>query len=252
MSVRVSQRGALLTIQLDREHKRNAIDQETTQGIDAALNRLEDDPSLRVGLLTGTTNVFSAGTDLKDGTGGPTARGGEYGIIRRTRNKPLIAAVEGVAFGGGFEIALACDLIVAARGARFALPEVQRGVVAASGALFRAIRGLPHHVAKELLLTGAELSAERAHHFGLVNQLAEDGEALEVATTLGNRLLTASPVSLAATMRAIDTQLAAIDALGWQATAAAVEQVTTGPDLAEGIAAFFERRTPNWATSHGD
>src|ERR1017187_1236896 len=149
--VRHEWHGRALVIRMEREAKRNAIDQSTTRGIDEALNLLEDDDQLWAGVITGTTAVFSAGTDLRDGAGGPTERGGEYGVIRRRRNKPLIAAVEGPAFGGGFEIALACDLVVASRTARFALPESRRGVVASSGALFRAMRALPLNVAKELL-----------------------------------------------------------------------------------------------------
>ena len=125
-TVRAERRGRLLVVRIEREAKRNAIDRATADGIDAALNRFEDDDELWAGVITGTTTVFSAGTDLKDGSG-RTERGGEYGLIRRRRSKPLIAAVEGPAFGGGFEIALACDLVVASRTARFALPE-SRGV----------------------------------------------------------------------------------------------------------------------------
>jgi enoyl-CoA hydratase/carnithine racemase len=137
--VHYGRRGHVLLIRMAREAKRNAIDRAMTHGIDEALNLLDDDDELWAGVITGTTTVFSAGTDLKDGSG-RTERGGEYGMIRRRRAKPLIAAVEGPAFGGGFEIALACDLVVAARSARFALPESRRGVVASSGALFRAMR----------------------------------------------------------------------------------------------------------------
>jgi enoyl-CoA hydratase len=129
--------GRTLVVRIDRENRRNAIDVATALDIDAALNRLEDDPELWVGVITGTATVFSAGTDLKDGEGARTERGGEYGLIRRRRSKPLIAAVEGIAFGGGFEIALACDIVVASTSARFALPETRRGVVASSGALQR-------------------------------------------------------------------------------------------------------------------
>jgi enoyl-CoA hydratase len=118
--------GRVLIVHLEREHKRNAIDAETAIGIDAALNTLDDDPDLWVGVITGTKSVFSAGTDLRDGAGAFTQRGGEYGIIRRRRIKPLIAAVEGPALGGGFEIVLACDLVVASQTARFALPEARR------------------------------------------------------------------------------------------------------------------------------
>jgi enoyl-CoA hydratase/carnithine racemase len=127
--LRYERRGHVLVIRMEREAKRNAIDKALTRGIDEALNLLDDDDELWAGVITGTTTVFSAGTDLKDGSG-RTERGGEYGMIRRRRAKPLIAAVEGPAFGGGFEIALACDLVVAARTARFALPESRRTISA--------------------------------------------------------------------------------------------------------------------------
>jgi enoyl-CoA hydratase/carnithine racemase len=236
----------VIVVRIDREEKRNAIDAETTMGIDAALNRLDDDPQLWVGVLTGTKTVFSAGTDLKDGAGGRTERGGEYGVIRRRRLKPLIAAVEGIAFGGGFEIALACDLVVAASTARFALPETRRGLVATSGALFRVIRALPLHVAKELLITGAELSGERAGQLGVVNRVTEPGGALQCALALAGDICLSSPVSVRATLAAIAGQLDEQDAKGWAATAQAIETITAGPDMEEGIAAFFERRPPRW------
>jgi enoyl-CoA hydratase len=174
--VHQERRGRVLVIRMEREAKRNAIDRSMTRGIDEALNLLEDDDQLWAGIITGTTAVFSAGTDLRDGAGRPTERGGEYGVIRRRRNKPLIAAVEGPAFGGGFEIALACDLVVASRTARFALPESRRGVMASSGALFRAMRALPLNVAKELLITGAVLDADRGYQLGFVNRVTDPGE----------------------------------------------------------------------------
>jgi enoyl-CoA hydratase len=246
MTVTQESRGRILVVRIEREHKRNAIDIEAALGIDTALNRLDDDPALWVGVLTGTQTVFSSGTDLKDGAGARTERGGEYGLIRRSRVKPLIAAVEGVAFGGGFEMALACDLIVASRTARFALPETRRGVVATSGALFRAVRALPLHVAKELLITGAELSAERGYHLGLVNRVAEPGQALADAIALAEQICASSPVSVRATLAAIGAQAEEQDRSGWQATAQAIQTVSAGPDMPEGIAAFFERRSPEW------
>src|SRR5438067_498750 len=155
MPVQTEARARVLVVSIRREHKRNAIDQEIADGIGAALDRLEDDPELWVGVLTGTPAVFSAGSDLAASKSRSTAtdRGGEYGVIRRDRVKPLIAAVEGPALGGGFEIVLACDLVVAARDASFGLPEVKRGLVPTCGGLFRAPRALPLNVAKEMLLT---------------------------------------------------------------------------------------------------
>ncbi len=153
--------GQILVVTIRREAKRNAIDAQTTAGIDAALDRLEDDETLRVGILTGGPSMFSAGTDLLRTAGPPTPRGGEYGIIRRKRRKPLIAAVEGFALGGGMEIVLACDLVCASRGTRFGLPEVQKALVPTCGGLFRPVRALPLNIARELMLTGDPLEAEQ-------------------------------------------------------------------------------------------
>jgi enoyl-CoA hydratase len=239
-------RGRTLIARIDREHKRNAIDVATALDIDAALNRLEDDPQLWVGIITGTATTFSAGTDLKDGERASTERGGEYGVIRRRRAKPLVAAVEGVAFGGGFEIALACDLVVAASNARFALPETRRGLVASSGALFRAPRALPMHLATELLITGAELDARRAHHFGLVNRLTEPGAALTGALAVADEICASSPIAVRATLAALTAGVEDDEVRGWSATEEAVATVRAGGDVQEGIAAFFERRPPVW------
>src|SRR5215470_12233100 len=129
MPVETEHLGRVLVITIRREHKRNAIDASITAGLDAALNELEDDPELWCGILTGGPEVFSAGADLTSGPGDPTPRGGIAGIIRRDRTKPLIAAVEGYAFGGGMEMVLCCDLVVAARSAMFGLPEVRRGLM---------------------------------------------------------------------------------------------------------------------------
>jgi enoyl-CoA hydratase len=244
--VRYERHDRTLVIRMEREAKRNAIDQPMTRGIDEALNVLEDDDELWAGVITGTTAVFSAGTDLKDGSG-RTERGGEYGVIRRRRSKPLIAAVEGPAFGGGFEIALACDLVVAARTARFALPESRRGVVASSGALFRAMRALPLNVARELLITGAVLDAERGYQIGFVNRVTDPGGALAAALELAGDICASSPVSVAASLAAMTAQYDVDDAAGWEVTAQAVERVMASDDMREGVAAFFEKRPPRWA-----
>ncbi len=180
----------VLVVRIEREEKRNAIDQAIADGIGAALDRLDDDPDLWVGIVTGTPTVFSAGSDLASSRDGSarTERGGEYGVIRRDREKPLIAAVEGPALGGGFEIVLACDLVVAARTASFGLPEVKRGLVPTCGGLFRTPRALPLNVAKEMLLTGDRLSPERAYALGLVNVVSEPGEAVAGALALAARI----------------------------------------------------------------
>jgi enoyl-CoA hydratase len=246
MTVQTERRGRVLLIRMQREEKRNAVNADMATALDAALNTLDDDPGLWAGVLTGTTAVFSAGTDLKEGRGAPTPRGGEYGVVRRRRQKPLIAAVEGLALGGGFEIALACDLIVAARDARLGLPEVTRGVIANCGALFRAARALPLNIAREMLITGEPMSAERAHHFGLVNQLTEPGAALAQAMELAERISRNAPVSVRETLRALDRLVAAEDAAAWQISEEATAIVAASADKAEGVQAFLEKRPPRW------
>lgn len=246
MPIREEVKGRTLIVHLDREDKRNAINVEMALGISAALNRLDDDDSLWAGIITGTANVFCAGTDLKDGAGARTDRGGEYGIIRRQRIKPLIAAVEGPCMGGGLEIALACDLIVASTTARMALPETRRGLVATSGALFRVTRALPPNIARQLLITGAGLTAQRAYDLGLVNVVSEPGQALADALVLADDINASGPVAVRATLAALNEQYEAADAAGWVATGRAQEKILASEDMREGIDAFFEKRPPEW------
>jgi enoyl-CoA hydratase len=244
--VRSERRGRVLVVTLRREEKRNAIDPEVTAGLDAALNELDDDPELWVGVLTGGSSVFSAGTDLGAGSGEPTERGGDYGVVRRARRKPLIAAVEGPALGGGFEIVLACDLVVASRTATFGLPEVVRGVLPTCGGLFRGPRALPPNVAKELVLLGRPFDAERMRALGVVNRVTEPGEALAGALELATAIAENSPVSVQQSLQAMERALGADDDLGWQATADARAVTLASEDSREGIRAFFERRAPRW------
>lgn len=247
MIVDVHRRGRVLVVAMNRPEKRNAVNRELAIGISDALDTLDDDDDLWVGVLTGTPDVFSAGTDLRTGADAKTDRGGEYGLIRRQRRKPLIAAVEGVAFGGGFEIALACDVVVASTTARFALPESRRGLIPSSGALFRAIRALPLHVAKQLMITGAELTAERALELGVVNEVTPPGGALEAAIALAEDVCLSSPVAVQAVLAGVARQLDASDEAGWAATSVAVEKVMSSADLQEGLTAFFEKRPPEWS-----
>jgi len=254
--VRAERRGQVGLITLDRPEKRNAMDAGMTAGLDAALNGLDDDPAVRVIVLASSSRVFCAGTDLATGSGGPTGRGGPYGVTRRIRRVPLIAAVEGAAFGGGFEIVLACDLVVASTSAVFGLPEVSRGVVATCGGLFRGPRALPLNVAAELLLTGDPIDAGRARELGVVNHLTDEGAALDRALALAERITRNSPVAVQATLRSIHTHAAALDHLGWLTTDDATRAVLRSPDAAEGKRAFLERRAPVWQdtalTAQGD
>lgn len=237
----------VLVVRIERPHKRNAIDAVTTAGLDAALNLLDDDPDLWAGVLAGTPEAFSAGTDLVAGAGLPTPRGGGYGVVRRDRATPLIAAVEGLAYGGGFEIVLACDLVVAARTARFALPETARGLVANCGALFRAPRALPLNIAREMLLTGDPLDAERAWSLGFVNRLVEPGTAEQVALELAERVCANAPVAQRLSLRGVAAADVDRDQRGWAATERATVEVNASADAAEGVAAFREKRAPRWS-----
>lgn len=239
--------GPILVVTIRRESKRNAIDASTTAGIDEALNRLEDDETLRVGILTGGPSMFSAGTDLVRTAGPPTPRGGEYGIIRRKRRKPLIAAVEGFALGGGMEIVLACDLVSASRGTRFGLPEVQKALVPTCGGLFRPVRALPLNVARELMLTGDPLDAERAHALGFVNRLTDPGGAFDAALALAERIVRNGPVAIEQSLAVTQTLTGADDGTAWALTDAATATIMRSADALEGRNAFVEKREPRWS-----
>lgn len=244
--VQVRREGRVLLITMRREHKRNAVDRALADALDVAFNTLEDDSELFVGVLTGGEQTFCAGSDLTSGGDYVTERGGEYGIIRRRRRKPLIAAVEGAALGGGMEIVLACDLLVAASNARFGLPEVARGVLPTCGALFRALQALPPNIARELVLTGAPMDAARAHALGLVNALAPPGESLASALALAHRIAANAPLSVQACLGAMNGLLAVSDAHGWEVTAAALAAIAASDDVQEGLRAFLEKRAPVW------
>src|SRR6478736_166134 len=183
-AVLTERRGAILLVTLNRPDARNAVNAALAEGVAAALDELDAEDELSVGVLTGAGKGFSSGMDLKAFVAGESsyaADRGFAGITQRAAEKPLIAAIEGFAVAGGFEVALSCDLIVAARGARLGIPEVKRSLVAAGGGLLRLPRSLPRGVAMEMALTGDPIDAERAYELGLVNRLTEPGEALAAA-----------------------------------------------------------------------
>ncbi len=238
--------GHVLVVTMARAAKRNAIDRAMADALDGALNELDDDTDLWAGVLTGTAEVFSAGSDLTSQGDYVTARGGEYGIIRRDRRKPLIAAVEGPALGGGLEIVLACDLVVASTEARFGLPEVTIGVIPTCAGLFRAPRALPLNVAKQLILTGRPIDAHRAFEVGLVNLLCEPGTAVDEALVLAGQICDNAPVSVQACLATVNRIVAADDDLGWELTNQALAAAMTSEDAREGVSAFLEKRPPVW------
>jgi enoyl-CoA hydratase len=246
VTVETERLGRTLVITLRREHKRNAIDVSVTAGLDAALNELEDDPELWCGILTGGPEVFSAGADLRSGPGDPTPRGGIAGIIRRDRGKPLIAAVEGYAFGGGMEMVLCCDLVVAARTAMFGLPEVRRGLMPDFGGAFRSARVLPANVAREMLLTGRDLSAERAERLGFVNLLTDPGGTRTAAIELASQVTANAPLAVREALAIVNAEINGDEEPSWERSDAAHARLVASDDVREGIAAFFGKRAPNW------
>ena len=245
-TVTTEARGRVLVITLRREAKRNAIDSSITAGLDAALNELEDDSELWCGVLTGGSRIFSAGADLASGPGDSTPRGGVAGIITRSRPKPLIAAVEGLALGGGMELVLCCDLVVASATAEFGFPEARRGLMPDFGGAFRVAGVLPANVARELLLTTDNLTAERAERLGFVNRLVEPGKALEVAIDLAERICQHAPLAIRESLALVNAAITPEEGDAWRRSDAAHARLVATLDVREGIDAFFERRPPVW------
>ncbi len=242
-------RGRVLVVTINRPAARNAITSAVAQGIAAALDELDADDGLRVGVLTGAGGGFCAGMDLKAFVTGDRPHVGDRGfagITQRAAAKPLIAAIEGFAVAGGLEIALACDLIVAARGARLGIPEVKRSLVAAGGGLLRLPRVLPRAIAMEMALTGDPIDAERGHALGLVNRLAEPGAALAVALELAEAISANAPLALAATKRILNESLDWPDAEFFARQQPIVAPVMSSQDAREGATAFAEKRPPVW------
>jgi enoyl-CoA hydratase/carnithine racemase len=246
MSVKTERHNHTLVVKMARPEKRNALNAAMTSGIDAAMNELEDDPELWCGILTGTESVFSAGADLTEGPGEPTERGGIAGLINRKRTKPLIAAVEGVALGGGVELILCCDLVVASSRAVFGLPEVKRGLMPDFGGAFRLGRFLPTNVARELLLTGNNLSAERAERLGFVNTVVEPGKALSGALALAEMICANAPLAVREALAVFNTEVTGDESASWKRSDAAHARLLQTEDLIEGLGAFFEKRPAKW------
>jgi enoyl-CoA hydratase len=248
-AVLTERRENVLLITLNRPEVRNAVNGALAEGLAAALGELDADDGLSVGVLTGAGGFFSAGMDLGAFVRGESAWFGDRGfagITQRSARKPLIAAIEGFALAGGMEIALACDLIVAVKGARMGIPETKRSLVAAGGALLRMPRRMPYHVVMELALTGEPLPAERFHEYGLVNRLAEPGGAVEAAMELAAALAANGPLALIATKQVLQEQYDWTSADMWDKQAAITGPVFLSEDAKEGSTAFKEKRAPVW------
>lgn len=248
-AVLTEKRGNVLLITLNRPQVRNAVNAALAEGVGKALDELDADGELSVGVLTGAGGFFCAGMDLGAFVKGESPWYGDRGfagIAQRSAEKPLIAAIEGFALAGGMEIALACDLIVAARGAKLGIPEAKRSLVAAGGALLRMPKRMPYHVVMELALTGDPMPAERFEEFGLVNHLADPGSALDVALELAGRIAGNGPLALIATKRILQEQFDWSTAEMWERQGAISGPVFASEDAKEGAAAFKEKREPVW------
>ncbi|MDA9797856.1 crotonase/enoyl-CoA hydratase family protein [Luminiphilus sp.] len=249
MDVEVEQLGAALVIAINRPAQRNAVTQEVSLAIAAALNCLDEDDALRVGILTGRGGYFCAGMDLKAFVSGqrPELKNrGFGGLTERGPDKPLIAAVEGFALAGGFELALACDLIVAAEGATFGLPEVRRGLVAGSGGLVRLPRRIPRAIAMQYSLTGEPMDAATARQWGLVNEICADGEALAYALKLAERIAVNAPLAVSMSKRIIDESSEWSWEEVWDKQRPLVDLIVASEDATEGSLAFTEKRPAAW------
>ncbi|PSM39005.1 enoyl-CoA hydratase [Streptomyces dioscori] len=242
-------RDDVLVVSINRPEVLNAIDQPTAELLAHAFTRLDEDDTVRVGVLSGGPKAFSTGADLHAVAAGqsPMVPGrGFGGLTERPPRKPLIAAIEGYALGGGFEMALACDLIVASRTVQLGLPEVTRGLIASAGGLLRLPTRLPHSVAMRMALTGERLTGERVLDLHLVSELVDPGCALESAVALAARIAKNAPLSVQASKHLVNAAADGMtdDLLGVQNELQA--RLLTSRDVAEGIAAFKERRPPRW------
>ncbi|WP_104182155.1 crotonase/enoyl-CoA hydratase family protein [Arthrobacter sp. B0490] len=250
-SVLTTESGGVRIITISRPLKRNAIDRPTALALASAFDDFDADDAHSVAILTGAGGYFSAGADLVSVSRGelPVLEGrGFAGITRRPPRKPVIAAVEGFAFAGGFELALACDLIVASSAATFALPEARRGLIAAGGGLLRLPDRIPYHVAMEIALLGEPVSSPRLAELGLVNRLSEPGEALKVALELAEKIALSGPIATRTAKQIICASRYAETEQQFADQEVLVAPLRGAPEAQEGARAFIERREPSWVT----
>ncbi|ORW24229.1 enoyl-CoA hydratase [Mycolicibacter nonchromogenicus] len=241
-------RGRILVITINRPEARNAANKAVAEGLAAACDELDDTPELSVGVLTGAGGNFCAGMDLKAFAAGELAYvpGRGLGFTERPPRKPLISAVEGHAVAGGTELVLATDLVVAAKDAKFGIPEVKRGLVAAGGGLLRLPHRIPYQKALELALTGESFTAEQGAQWGFVNVLTEPGDALDGAIALAERITANGPLAVAVTKEIMVKSAGWSQDEIWQKQGELIAPVFTSHDAKEGAVAFAEKRAPNW------
>lgn len=240
-------------IEIDRPAVRNAIDYATAHEIAAALDVFEEDSDVRAILIAGRGGFFSAGMDLKaltaTGQRPVTEARGAFGIVARPPAKPLIAAVEGAALGGGLEIALTADIMVVARSAVLGLPEVKRGLVAAAGGVIRLPTRIPRALAMEMILTGSPISADRGAEIGLVNRVVDDGTAFDEALVVAEAVAANAPMAVRAAKAVALESAHWVDAEAFTLQRKYIDPVRDSADAKEGALAFVEKRAPIWRDS---
>ena len=242
-------RGRVLLITINRPQAMNSINKATAEAMGEALDRLDDDKELSVGVITGTGKVFSAGMDLKGFASGEFPIAGDRGfagIAQRSARKPLIAAIEGFALAGGLEIALSCDIIVASRDAKLGIPEVGVGLFAGAGALLRLPRRVGMGQATLLALTGKPISGEEGHRIGLVDRVVDPGDTMSEALTLAEVISNNAPLALAASKAVLVGGFTKDDDEFWPWQQQFFSEVFSSKDAIEGATAFAEKRRPNW------
>jgi enoyl-CoA hydratase len=247
--VLIDRSDGVMTITLNRPKARNAVNRALAEGVAAALEELDSNDDIRVAILTGAGGTFCSGMDLKAFVTGetPNIEGkGFAGLTEKAPRKPLIAAVEGYALAGGFELAISCDLVVAADNAKFGIPEVKRGLAAAAGGLMKLPKQIPSRLAMELALTGEFISSQRAYDIGLINEVVEAGTALDAAKTLAAKISANGPLAVAVSKQVVlESGDWSSDEM-WKKQGALVMPVFVSKDAIEGATAFAEKRPPNW------
>lgn len=251
--VLVERHGPIALLALNRPDVLNAVNAAVATRVGAALDLLNHDPELRVGVLAGVGRAFCAGADLKALAAGEPVHDPEHeewgfaGITHHPLDKPLVAAVDGPALGGGMEMVLSCDLVVASTNAQFGLPEVSRGLLAGAGGLVRLPQQIPVRAAMEMALTGNNVSAKTAKEWHLINRLVPAGDALDSAFRIAERIASNAPLSVQASKRLIRSSAASDPEHElWAENADLSAKLLASRDAREGMRAFSERRTPIW------
>jgi enoyl-CoA hydratase len=250
-AVEVERNGRVGIIRLNRPEARNAVNNELATGVEAALDEFEADDGIQAVIITGNGPTFCAGADLKVVASGRAndigrGKGGFAGIVTRDFPKPIIAAVNGPALAGGFEIVLSCDLVVAADTARFGIPEVKRGLIAAAGGLLRLAKRVPLALALEFAMTGDPIDATKAETLGLVNKVVPRAQVLDEALALAARISENSPIAVRYSRQLVREAGEMTEAEGWKRNAEFAAIVFSHGDAIEGATAFAEKRAPVW------